>query len=381
MTKTFLFGLSPSTGISAFQSTESLYDAVGNTGNLAFTYAISRQVGAANRHVRWNAPSADLKAAGDLAVMTAANQLGPHADLAKVAEKLASTDQKLVVLGLGAQSTIDGAIPDLPQGTLDFLAEARRHAPASGPNITVRGPFTKKVLDHYGFGDCAEVMGCPSLFINPNPRLGQLIARNLRRPQRIAVAAGSYTRPNHREVERKLVQLVTQTSGSYVGQHPLQMVQLTRGEAKRLSSADLGKSRDYLMPDASLPRFIRWTRRHGNVFFDIPSWMEHYRHFDLVTGMRIHGVMVALQAGVPALCIVHDSRTLELCETMMVPHVRADALPENLSPQAMMDLVRFDAAAFDANRQRLAGRYADFLGANGIQVPAWLRQIAAGTRK
>jgi len=382
MSQTFIYGLSPLNGISALQTTQHLYDnGAGNTGNMAFAFALSRQVGAGRRAVGWSGDVDAVKAAGDIGVIPAANQLGKHIDMKGLANRLAALDKtRIAVVGLGAQSDMEGAMPELPAGTLEFLAQLDRLAGSDGPNIAVRGPFSKQVLEHYGFGHRAEVMGCPSLFINPSPNLGRMIARNIRRPQRIAVAAGSFTRPEFMDLERALVRLVTESKGSYVGQHPYAMVQLTRGEADQLDPKTLRKARDYLFPNMAPNAFLRWTRAHGNVFFDIPSWMEHYRHFDLVLGMRIHGIMVALQAGIPGVCLVHDSRTLELCETMHVPHVDARSLGADLAMADLADLVKFDAEAFDANRQMLAGRYVAFLRRNGITPAPYLDAIAAAGR-
>lgn len=145
-----------------------------------------------------------------------------------------------------------------------------------------------------------------------------------------------------------------------------------------MSPEDLTLCRDYICPSMDLVEFTRWSERHCNVFFDIPSWMEHYRRFDLVIGPRIHGVMLALQAGVPGVCIAHDSRTLELCETMMVPYVLASDVAAGITREQLPDLFKFDAAAFDENRQVLAARYFEFLTSNGLKPVEWLGKIAAG---
>ena len=129
-----------------------------------------------------------------------------------------------------------------------------------------------------------------------------------------------------------------------------------------------------------LEDFVRWSERHGQAFFDAAVWMEHYRRFDFVVGTRIHGVMLALQAGVPALCIAHDSRTLELCETMKVPHVLARDHPQGLAEDQLWPLFHFDGVEFDANRRRLCARYVAFLEGNGLQVADWVRLMAEPPR-
>lgn len=155
------------------------------------------------------------------------------------------------------------------------------------------------------------------------------------------------------------------------------MMQLTRGEARLMDEADLRACRDYAAPEMDLEEFIRWSERHGNLFFDVPSWMEHYRRFDFVIGARIHGVMLALQAGVPGVVIAHDSRTLELCETMMVPYVLAKDVQNGITREQLPDLFKFDARAFDENRRSIARRYVEFLEANELAPVSWLKDIAS----
>ena len=99
-------------------------------------------------------------------------------------------------------------------------------------------------------------------------------------------------------------------------------MKLTRGDAGDLAEEDLEALANYVCPDMNLEEFIRWGRIHGKVFFDVSDWMDYYKGFDFVIGTRIHGTMLALQAGTPALCIAHDSRTLELCQTMKMPMSR-----------------------------------------------------------
>ena len=127
----------------------------------------------------------------------------------------------------------------------------------------------------------------------------------------------------------------------------------------------------------SLEEFARWSERHGNVFFDVSAWMEHYRRFDFVIGTRIHGVMLALQAGIPGVVIAHDSRTLELCETMMVPHVLASEVQNGITREELPGLFKFDAKEFDRNRRALAKRYVEFLESNELSPVGWLKTIAS----
>jgi len=378
MKSLFVLGLPNRVNDGAFLPTETLYDRVGhNSGNLAFQFAVASHFGNSAKVVGWGADPKIINTMGDIGVLPAANQFGAHVDYTKLGERFSELTCRIVMIGLGAQSDVDGKIPEVPEGTVNWVREIAKRSPEGVPNISTRGAFTKKVLEHFGFEGNVVALGCPSLFINPDPDLGQKIASNLRTFKRIAVPAGHQNWKHLRHIEASLARIMTATDGSYVGQHALPMMQLTRGEARHMDEADLRACRDYACPEMDLEEFTRWSERHGNLFFDVQSWMEHYRRFDLVIGARIHGVMLALQAGIPGVVVAHDSRTLELCQTMMVPYVLAKDVQQGITREQLPDLFKFDAKAFDANRQSLARSYVEFLESNELKPIGWLKNIGA----
>ena len=233
------------------------------------------------------------------------------------------------------------------------------------------------VLEQYGLDHHAVVLGCPSLFINTVPDLGHKIIARMRAPKRIAVAAGHQRWMHLAKIEAGLAALVTRTQGSYVAQAPVEMIYAARNEVDQLNETAFEQCRAYTCPDMSTEEYKNWMSVHATVFFNVPAWMEHYRHFDLVVGTRIHGVMLAVQAGIPALCIVHDSRTLELCQTMKVPHVDFRALAGDINLERLMELAQFDADEFDENRKDLARNYVLFLQNNGLVPSPDLLALAA----
>lgn len=372
----FLYGVSPNhvRGGKA-QGCDALFEQSGfNTGNLAFSHAIDAHLGGGLPSVEWGAPLGKINQKGDVAVIPAANQLGTHTNHRRSAQLYCDIAVPMVMIGLGAQSDEHWAVPQLHEGTLDWVRQVAEHAPAAGvPNIGVRGDFSLHVLDRHGLAAHAQVIGCPSFFLNPCTRLGERIAANLRRPERVAVVAGHPHWQHLGKIEASLARLAS-APGSYVVQAPEELIRLACGEAGRVGEEALGVCRDYIDPDATIAAFAHWGERHGKAFFDIPSWLEHYRQFDLVVGTRIHGTVLGLQAGVPSLCVAHDSRTLELCQTLKVPHILASKVTTGLSIDELHRLVErgFNAAAFDENRRRLCERYVAFLNANGLPVADWL---------
>lgn len=249
MKKSFILGLPGRIPNSAWQATADLFSKVGqNTGNLAYQSAIANHLGGRVRVLPWGAGPRETGEAGAIGVIPAANQFGPHVDYSKLSERFSLLECRLVMIGLGAQSPTIGDIPVVPEGTVSWVQEIAKRGKKGVPNIAVRGNFSRKVLDHYGFGDAAITLGCPSLFMNPDRGLGETIAGNVRTIKRIAVAAGLPNRPHLRNIEASLVRMVTATDGSYVGQHSLQMMQLTRGEASSMTKGDLRACRDMAAP-------------------------------------------------------------------------------------------------------------------------------------
>ena len=351
----------------------------GNSGNLAFTAAIRRcLIGWGDQiNVRWKEPPSRLSELGDICVIPAANQLGSHMNMGWLADKVDQVDIPVVVVGLGVQAGVDYPDPKIPVGTLRWVKAIADRAPSGYGNLGVRGEFSRQVLVEHGFGG-VHVLGCPSLFLNPSARLGRLIQRKLvAAPTRIAVAAGHPGWHHLARLERSLTRMVTTTEGAYFCQAPLAMVALARGEVETVSSDELQRCLDYIDPSMSLGNFEAWVRRYAVVSYDVWEWMDLLRGFDFVVGTRIHGVVLGLQAGVPSLCIVSDSRTRELCETMHVPHVfahecRAELQREDL---AAMFSERFDANRFDANRRTLARATGRYFRANGLTASLGLRWL------
>jgi hypothetical protein len=358
-------------------NTQTAYGLVGhNVGNLAFHYAISMILEGHQDALPWHTDPQQLNRLRRTGVIPCANQLGPHADYGTLAERFGALDIPLVAIGLGAQGPSDYEMPQIPAGTVDWVKKIASRSPNGAPNIGVRGEFTLKLLERYGLGRHAIVTGCPSLFLSPDPHLGRKIEERARRPiEHVAIAAGHQKWTHLSKIESSLVKIMEETGGSYLVQSPIEMVALARGEADDMSEDALADCRDYAHPDLSIKDFKKWSRRYARVFFNVSEWMEYLRSVDFVVGARIHGVMLGLQAGVPGICIAHDSRTREMCETMGVPFVMAREVNQGFSLDELRSRFTFDGAAFDNLRKVLAERLNNFLISNEISSSTLLKKI------
>lgn len=368
MNKIFTFGLMESVPNSAGLGTKEVYNKVGhNTGNLAFHYAINRLIGAVPRTVPWGASPQEIDAAGNLAIMPCANQLGAHMDMKGLANTFSNMTSKAVAIGLGAQGDANFGIPKLPQGTLDWLHQLVEKAPSKHPNITVRGDFTKSVLDHYGLGGNAISLGCPTLMINKTANHGERLEELYRRtPRKVAIAAGHPNWKHLSALESSLVRIMEDTRGAYIVQATDELVALSRNDFSYVKPQYLENLKSYLKISLDSAQFNDWVREYFISFYNVPAWMEYIRRFDFIVGARIHGVMLGIQAGVPGLCIAHDSRIRELCEKCKIPYVLASDVKDGVTLSDLVKLSSFDGKAFDRNRAEIAEEYRNFISNNGI---------------
>lgn len=356
----------------------------GNTGNMAFSHAIQQALlGGDAPSFRMQAPASGL-AQCDVVVLPCANFLTTDTTPGVVVrtQLVQGYQRPMVAIGLGAQAEIHQDGQTLHADVLTFLRTLAERSPLGRPNISVRGEFTRRVVEAAGFGQHIEVLGCPSLFLNPSPDLGQQIQRRFDAgSQRMSVGGWSKNIPA--ALEAGLARLAQDTDGIYIAQHPIDLAYFMAGQADKAERGPLLRMRQFITPGMDNAQSDAWAMRYGRVFFNVPDWMDAAAQCDGFLGCRIHGTMFSLQAGVPAVCIAHDSRTLELCEIMKLPHVR---LQEAIEAGASVDNFRrwfarsFDPQAFNHNRLHLGQRTLDFLRNNGIVRPhsPLTRLVAAG---
>jgi hypothetical protein len=349
----------------------------GNTGNLAFQYAVASHLSGNVAMLPWETPAAEVRAAGDVIVLPLANQLGRHTDLGFNAGRLEEFALPVIGVGLGAQADAQSNTIELSAGTLAWLKTTARLSPGPSPNIGVRGAYTRAQIEHFGVADSAVITGCPSNFLNHSDVATRIQEGFTRRPRHIAVMAGIPFIPKLATIERSLADIVTVTGSSYIVQHGLEMLRLARGEFDLMQPAEFEICRGYIAPQLQPDEFRTWCRRHAIAFYDARTWMDYLRRFDFVVGTRFHGAMLAMQAGVPAGCITHDSRTQEMCETMGIPHCHYAAMNGALTQHTIMDYFSFDAELYRETRRELLQRYLGLFRSADVAVSRSLDALCA----
>jgi hypothetical protein len=375
-----------------FSLEDRLRAAGANTGNLVFQRAAAEIVGDERRFIGLSGiPYTDPTAfrGVDFLVFPAANHLRTGADWTGLTNFIAKSPAPCVVLGLGAQASLDEGEE---AATARLLADEnlRRFADALARKcvfISVRGRFSRKVAEAFGLD--VEPLGCPSLFLSDDPALGVRLAAKLaalaagpdEAPLKFALtAAGLYEieDPEKLAVERRLFAWLHAANGLYVQQSGgASVVRFAAGEMREVKLGEVMGFRNRLMPDGSLDEFVRFMGERQRLYWSIDDWRAQLGAMPLVMGTRLHGNMVALSVGTPAIFLAHDTRTQELADFMAVPQADFPAVIDAGGPRALARAVRFDGDAFDANRRELARRYVRAFDRIGLVPGPVLRRLAA----
>jgi len=333
-----------------------------NVGNLAFSYASERLMTHPGDEVTaaptgpWFADPTRVNREFDHVVFPLANHF--RASNLKALDRQAAAIEQLTtgftVLGVGAQADLDGNAPREEREAVDRAT--RRFVRAvleRGPSIGVRGDFTKEYLVGLGFEeDRVDVIGCPSMFLH-GPDLPLRLPAAIADDDPIAITISPYVTqmgPVLRNALRRHPHL------TYFGQDHRTLRLLLRGTPL--------PGDDPLLPlHPEHPVFAP-----GRTVFplSIPAWQEELRRRHFGFGTRIHGTIVSLVSGTPAVLLAHDSRTLELARYHRIPFVRLDERdPESISAPDLYAEADWSALV-DGHRERWE-TYAAFLCRHGLR--------------
>lgn len=322
-----------------------------NTGNMLFQYALRNLFKDPKSEVDVGVDPKFLRDHFDVLVIPAANQINPKWDLSGWAGLVEKSQLPAAIIGLGAQAqTQESTEIPLQSGTKRFLNVVSERATAIG----VRGEFTKAVLEKHGIQN-AIVTGCPSQSINMRVT-GASIEARLKRIMSHGISKAAYAvgtlEDYARSTEKKLATLMSEVDHDLVFQTDNRFIFPIIGcEVQDTDAEFWGWARKFLQPSGTSETFSHYVRSRGRVFSSAAQWIDSMSKLDVAIGMRIHGAIAALQSGSLGVCVTFDSRTLELCQTMEVPHIPAEEIAQVDNLLEVFSRVRFSASEFDRKRK------------------------------
>lgn len=357
--------------------TAELLQAVGgNVGNLAFQYPMQLLID--GLILPWNI---NTESTGEKLIVTAANWV-EEKDSAPFNEKLVNEVFKyedVLIYGLGAQAKIGVSAVDYSK-TLPIVVVERVKAVAQKVHsIGVRDSFTEDVLIEIGVKNVVAI-GCSSIFMNNDPQLGQLVADKCKTlleqsEDKIRVTLNEFT---HNAKSRSLTRRDLNANLRFLksrfchyllqGRHSISCY---FGESEKVDSL----ISDYL-EEADTAFFYDVLRNRSVLFTDIPNWLSYYRTRDLIVGTRIHGAILALQAGTPTVLITHDSRTLGLSKVLCIPAISAEEFSQTeYTNKELLEICKNQLEGFDENRLELASKWKNLFVNNGFKMSGHIERI------
>lgn len=297
-------------------------------------------------------------------VLRGSNYFHANMDWMRAEEVFRRVKVPIVCFGVGIQKP-DGrplALTGAQVRMLHLLADRCE-------SIGVRGARTAEALASFGVKNL-DVIGCPTLFRRRtregairswDPQAVRRVAFNVRREvsQDYARNTASYLR-RHLDIFAQFDKAFETTVMTH-GEVAEKIFALRQDQHYATASEELtkqgwfGKAPDDRVRAAYLNRSFYSDR--------VRDYDEFVRGFDLVTGYRLHGNLIALANGVPSFYFVYDERTHEICETFGIPFFDV----RGTEPSDLQEMLRPDLfAGFNAKFRAAYQTMAAFLERNGL---------------
>ena len=331
-----------------------------NIGNLMFTEAVYRNIDAEVVRFPLAFDAAAINDGFDAVVIPAANWLLFKGDWTDFNSRLRRLKVPVTMIGLGLQS--DGV--STPQVVPSAIELAQIIADQS-PALSLRGPITQDYLAGIGITNTV-VTGCPSLYMQVMPEM------------RCNPEGGIVVQSTRYVIGRKLVEAtdINRRLFSIAGRHELDMVY--QSEFAETDYLALGSSPEWreqpgmkwlppLYGLRNLDEMEAWLDRHGRMFPTIPDWAAYLQTKAGVVGSRLHGSILALNSGVPAVLFPHDTRTQELVDFAAIPSADPQAFfASNWRRFWTTPGYRDQLARYYQRREENLVVYKDFLRMSGL---------------
>lgn len=361
----FLLGATPSfVSESGEDPISKLAKTGGNTGNQIIAYALLRRI--EYDEISWNyrIDPREVKERFDMFVIAAANFLFHSFDFGGMADYIEKADLPVAIVGLGAQSSSYDPGIKLQPGTERFLKVVAERTVSIG----VRGPFTQEVLDRRGIRN-VTVTGCPSYYMTGATGIN-LTKRDFASVQKICVNASrdvlkhAFEPTKMSQIVKAIYREAISWHGDFIAQSEHSEIRLAEQKSGSAAEAALNDICKFLKNVLDEEQIRTWALEHIRVCFNVNDWISLIRTYDFVFGNRFHGNMLALQEGVPACVVCHDTRTEEMCKFLELPHISIVDM-DSIDVRMLYD--RVNCSTLNERYKTLYPQYIEFLRRNKLK--------------
>jgi len=307
-----------------------------------------------------------LRTEFDYVVLRGSNYIHDQMDWERAEQVLERLKLPVLAFGIGAQAPVDGNLR-----LSDSTCKVLRLIADSTASIGVRGAYTAQVLKDIGIAN-TRIIGCPTAFRRNDPGL-RITLPEFDRVRKVGLTIRREVSPAYaRDIRQYLTfhrDLIKSVAARFdtvlMAQGELEEKKLVLGTPSQKEHA-LSALRQYAwVGEWYLDREIEHLYRSKLFYSDVVADYDAcVRSCDLVLGYRLHGNLMALANGVPALYFTYDSRTREFAQTFNIPSF--DVFSEKVF--RLSDY--WDQGLFDAFNRSYADTYfamSDFLNENGVE--------------
>ncbi len=307
-----------------------------NTGNQLFFYALKEQLYAASL-ARNTKVIEDLEEY-DAFVTTDLVWIRENVDMSYLNKYLQLVgDKALVPISIGLQAMEYKKSFRIRPETVAVLKRLEERCV-----MGVRGDYTAEILDGYGIKNI-QVIGCPSLY---------LLQEGFQRREKATVLQNVAV--NFRSFGEKLT-CKEKAFLLYAADKEMSFIEQTKHSLKR----------EHVTERVVYEHLSGWLERQGKMFLNISEWRNYMKDMDFCMGSRFHGNVIALWEGTPALFLLTDSRTRELCEFFQLPCMEMEKFSVRRPITKYYRKANYEKFNKTFLQKKL--RYEEFLQKNGLK--------------
>jgi hypothetical protein len=333
-----------------------VYDAI--LKELNYDYIRNLQFSAAGDQKLW--PKEDFATT----IVRGSNYITETLDLAHVVPLLKKLPGPIVAMGIGAQAA-DYRKLNLTPGTI----EALKIIADKSVTVGVRGFYSAEILNDLGIKN-VRVIGCPSFYRSLKPtrpisptksfaetRVGITLNRYLAREY-----ASDAIKTNR--LQRALISEAARKDGALIysqGEKEETLVIYSKGQERDAHVSAIMKQ--YGFGDDAAVKTLLSDRMVAS--FDVDQWTKHVAdNVDLMVGFRLHGNVIALHQGIPAVFYTYDARIRELADFFGVPSIEVD----QYMPVSLRRIHEaLDFSRWERHYARNYAEYVRFLNENALR--------------
>jgi hypothetical protein len=270
-------------------------------------------------------------------------------------------DIPVVTIGLGAQAA-DARSASIKWN--DSSLRLARLLAAKAPYLSTRGYFTTACLQEVGILNVVTT-GCPSIYRDFPRRDDAADEALIIQATRYGVTKSFAETPS-----------LNQALFRFAFEHQLTMIYqsereemnyLLKGEAAEFLTSSQHIGALCALYGAETPAALKtYLDERGKVFFDVSEWSRFIQRSGGVLGTRLHGAIMALNSGVPAVLVPHDSRTAEMVAFARIPTAKSNSFSWTQQPLTKIAQVMDQMADYRETRSFHMAIYRQFLTANGL---------------